>query len=82
MKRSLSWRAALKEEVDSVIPTGTIILSTLPTVRKVIPKNFIFKRKLGVDVDLKRYKARLVVHGNLQHPGVDYDETYALFVDC
>jgi len=59
------------EEFANMIPPG----------RRSISTKFIFKRKLGVDGTVKRYKARLVVHGNLQEPGVDYEETYAPVVD-
>lgn len=75
------WMAALKEQIDAVIASGTLKSSKLPAGRRAISTKFIFKRKLGVDGTVKRHKARLVVHGNLQQPGVDYFETYAPFVD-
>ena len=75
------WKAALKEEMNAIMASGTLTTAKLPAERHAISTKFIFKRKLGVDGDVKRYKARLVVHGNLQKPGIDYEETYAPVVD-
>jgi len=75
------WTLALQEEMDAIISSGTLVPSKLPDGRVAISTKFLFKRKLGVDGLVKRYKARLVVHGNLQREGIDFEETYAPVVD-
>jgi hypothetical protein len=39
---------------------------------------FLFSIKLYSDESIKRYKAWLVILGNKQEYGLDYDETFAL----
>lgn len=62
------------------MPSGTMKLCNLPSNRTAISTKFVFERKLGFGGKVKRYKARLVVHGNLQKSGVVFDETYASVV--
>jgi hypothetical protein len=52
------------QEVDSV-PPGKGIIKT----------RYVFARKLNADGELEKHKARLVVLGNFQVAGRDYDET-------
>jgi hypothetical protein len=40
---------------------------------KVVTGKWIFKLKLHTDRSLERYKARYVLRGFTQRPGVDYD---------
>ena len=41
---------------------------------------WVFKRKTGADGTIERYKACLVAQGFSQRHGLDYDETFSLFV--
>jgi hypothetical protein len=50
-------------------------LAPRPPGVSVITGKWIFKYKLKADDSLERYKARWVLRGFTQRPGVDYDET-------
>nr|GEU92582.1 hypothetical protein [Tanacetum cinerariifolium] len=56
---------------------GTWELIDLPSGKKAIRIHWIYKRKLKSDGYVDRKKARLVIQGNRQLKGVDYEETFA-----
>eukprot|EP00752_Nemacystus_decipiens_P015554 g13877.t1 len=56
-----------KHEVYTVIP-----LNSVPKGEKILNTKFVFKKKLD-----GRFKARLVVGGHRQQPGLDYGRSYA-----
>jgi hypothetical protein len=74
------WRAAIREEYGSLLDNGTweVIgaLEDVPTGRKAIGSKWVFKTKLNSDGST-RFKARLVIRGNEQAEGRDFDLTYA-----
>jgi hypothetical protein len=74
------WRAAIREEYGSLLDNGTweVIgaLEDVPTGRKAIGSKWVFKTKLNSDGST-RFKARLVIRGNEQAQGRDFDLTYA-----
>jgi hypothetical protein len=59
-----------------LITNNTWDLVSRPIGSNVIAGNWIFKHKFNFDVSLDRYKARRVLRGFTQRPGVDYDETF------
>ena len=75
------WTAAIEKEIPSLLNSGTIIRSELPEGRRAITSKFVLKRKIGVDGNIKRLKARVVAHGNMKVMGIDFDETFAPVVD-
>ncbi|GJW54722.1 zinc finger, CCHC-type containing protein [Tanacetum coccineum] len=67
------WKEAINDEIDSIMSNNTWVLVDLPLGCK-----WIFKRKLKVDGTIEKFKARLVIQGFRQKPGIDYFDTYAL----
>ena len=74
------WKAAMQEEIDSLISNDTWILTQLPVGRTAIDGKWVYKVKRGPQGEVLRYKARWVVRGFQQREGIDYAETFASVV--
>ncbi|GKB92811.1 zinc finger, CCHC-type containing protein, partial [Tanacetum coccineum] len=80
------WKEAINDEMDSILGNNTWVLADLPSGCKPLGCKplgckplgckWIFKRKLKVDGTIKKFKARLVIHGFRQNSGIDYFDTY------
>ncbi|CAI7870837.1 unnamed protein product, partial [Closterium sp. NIES-54] len=78
-----SWKgkavkAAMDEEIRSLISNGTWELVERPHGVNVMKNRWVLMTKYHVDDTVAREKARLVVKGFTQVYGADYNETYAL----
>ena len=71
------WRAAMNEEISSLLANNTYTLEPLPAGFKALPCKWVFTIKRDADGNIKRYKARLVVKGFMQREGIDYTEVFA-----
>jgi hypothetical protein len=71
-----NWRAAMEDDYETLMSNGTWELVSRPRHSNVVIDKWIFTHKLRVDGSFDRYKARWVLRGFTQHPGVDYDETF------
>jgi hypothetical protein len=72
-----NWRGAMEEEFQALISNNTWTLVPRPPHANVVTGKWIFRHKLHSDGTLDRYKARWVLRGFTQRPGVDFDETFS-----
>lgn len=71
------WKAAMKDEMNSLDENNTFDLVDLPIGRKPVKTKWIFKIKRDGAGNVVRHKARLVAKGCSQKFGIDYVETYS-----
>ncbi|CAI8584818.1 unnamed protein product [Vicia faba] len=66
----------MKEEIQALEDNGTWTTEDLPSRKKTIGYKWIYKIKYNSDGSIERHKARLVIHGNRQVEGINYNETF------
>jgi hypothetical protein len=71
------WRREMEEEYVALVANQTWDLVPRPPGTNVITGKWIWTHKRRADGTLERYKARWVLQGFTQCPGVDYDETFS-----
>jgi hypothetical protein len=76
-RSSKKWDKAIKEEMQSLSDMNTFELVPRLASMKPLPSKWVFRLKRGMDGEIERYKARLVVKGFRQREGVDYNEVFA-----
>jgi hypothetical protein len=67
----------MEEEYAALLANHTWDLVPRPPCTNVVTVKWLFRHKLTLAGSLDRYKARWVLRGFTQHPGVDYDETFS-----
>lgn len=71
------WIQSIQREVDALISNKTFTIIEKPSNIRPIGFKWVFKIKENKDGTIERYKTRCTALGNLQRPGVDFDETFA-----
>lgn len=71
-----SWKAAMAEEMKSLVANGTWELVKF-TGQKLVDNRWVYKVKFDVDGEVDRHKARLVARGFRQMYGLEYWETFS-----
>lgn len=74
---AIQWKEAMNEEYKSLIENNTWELTSLPSNKYAIPCKWVYKIKRNENGDTVKYKARLVIKGCSQRPGIDYGEVFS-----
>jgi len=67
----------VEEELSALLQNHTWDLVPRPAHSNIVSGKWIFKHKFLSDGSLERYKARWVLRGFTQRPGIDFDETFS-----
>ena len=71
------WRAAMAEEIDALEKNEPWSVVDLPPGKHPISCKWVYRVKYDANGHIQRYKARLVIRGDHQVEGFDYNETFA-----
>jgi hypothetical protein len=75
--RDPAWHAAMTDEFEALQRNGTWQLVPRASHANIISGKWIFKNKYHADGTLERRKARWVLRGFSQRPGLDFDQTFS-----
>nr|AAT85012.1 putative reverse transcriptase [Oryza sativa Japonica Group]ABF96664.1 retrotransposon protein, putative, unclassified [Oryza sativa Japonica Group] len=67
----------MEEEYNALLANRTWELVPRPHGANIVTGKWIFRHKFQADGSLDRYKARWVLCGFTQRPGIDFDETFS-----
>ena len=71
------WRVAMAKEIQALERNETWVLEDLPPAKKSMSCKWVYRVKYNSDGTVQRFKARLVIRGDHQVEGFDYNETFA-----
>jgi histone deacetylase 1/2 len=67
----------MEAEYSALLANNTWDLLTRPFRANVVTSKWVFKHKFKADGSFERYKARWVLRGFTQRPGIDFTETFS-----
>ena len=73
----LHWKGALEREMDGQINNGVWVQVERPKGKTVLGTKTLFKRKIGKDGQVEKYKCRFVTQGFRQIKGLHYHESFS-----
>ena len=65
------------KEIQALEDNGTWTIEDLPLGKKAMRSKWVYKIKYNSDGSIERCKVRLVILGNNQVVGIDYNETFS-----
>ena len=71
------WKKAIKSELDSLQEMSVFQVTALPIGRRPLTSKWVFTWKLDEHGIVQKAKARLVVRGFEQQPGIDFNELFS-----
>ncbi|XP_021746663.1 uncharacterized protein LOC110712507 [Chenopodium quinoa] len=71
------WKEAMRKEITAPENNETWVMEKIPPGKKALGCRWVYKVKLNSDGTIERWKARLVIFGNNQVEGIDYNKTFA-----
>ena len=71
------WKKAIQAELAQLRQKRTQELVKKPKNAIPISNKWVLTKKWDKAGNVVKYKACLVVHGFMQHPGLDYDKTFS-----
>ncbi|KAI2967818.1 hypothetical protein CBS147482_10946 [Aspergillus niger] len=71
------WKDAMDTQIDKIQNMGTYEIVNRPPTARAIPGKWVYDLKVNTDGFVTQFRARWVVCGNRQIPGIDYDESFA-----
>ncbi|KAJ9560164.1 hypothetical protein OSB04_005324 [Centaurea solstitialis] len=71
------WSQAMLDEIRALHKLGTWDLVPPESGQNLVKCKWVFRIKYKPDGKIERFKARLVVKGFQQRPGIDYTETFS-----
>ncbi|GJY30199.1 retrovirus-related pol polyprotein from transposon TNT 1-94 [Tanacetum coccineum] len=71
------WCDAMDNELQALERNRTWTIENLPKDKKALGCKWVYKIKRKSDGTIERFKARLVILGNHQVAGIDYNKTFA-----
>ncbi|XP_075085043.1 uncharacterized protein LOC142168280 [Nicotiana tabacum] len=72
-----TWQETMLKEFEALEANHTWDIVPLPPNKKYIPCKWVYKIKQKSDGSIETYKARLVIRGDTQEKGIDYNETFS-----
>ena len=68
------------EEYQSIIHNDVWEIVPRPKDKSMVSSKWIFKTEHSTNGSIEKYKERFVSHGFSQKEGIDYEETFALYL--